>query len=684
MKKYLLLIFALVFTISATFAQDSKDELDNTYHLYLQKAARMEANGQYDEAYDCYEKAYSEYNNIQPLLNMAMLHAKLKQFKQAANTLKRIPTKKLPIAGQAEVALLLGKIHAQEGDMVSAATDFAESLKLVPEKSAAKIRSAMVKLIMGMPYSAEEILAKEKFIYKNGYSYEDLKMCFAIDMYTFNFGRAFNTCKLISKANIKNGPKNDFFNLLLNQPLIIFISFLPLFLSRYMAIFYYIFLFTTLGLSASALSKKTNIKHVIIFVIGGVALLTIAQNYCINDVYTSLLLDRGDNIYDGIWIIPRMIIASHLVALALFLIFPLFKLVKENMRPVTYELLGIWLFCFFFGIFVLAFQSNNLKLFPRLAYMSIGIIGSILSALIMPFSKLLIYKLFPQTGSAVVDNVNNSKSPTKNLSFSDIKILENKMWNFVNNGDITSALALGKKVLNLETKKNFPSFALAMIVSQISAEDYETAVKSINDFYQIFQNTDYYESCQVYEAWLKTEKGDFPTACKLINSISADRAKSMSGDESAISLLTLGRYCLSIKDNVQSHVNYTKALQCAKSPLIKLMILLELSELDNAINSKQSLQKWKMQVTDLPVRGKCLSYKNTINSIVANSENKIQEAYDLAKECMNNTVPNSKSVAWYGHLLVLKGKHSEAEELLPKMKAGSYTAECLMTEITTI
>ena len=38
--------------------------------------------------------------------------------------------------------------------------------------------------------------------------------------------------------------------------------------------------------------------------------------------------------------------------------------------------------------------------------------------------------------------------------------------------------------------------------------------------------------------------------------------------------------------------------------------------------------------------------------------------------------------AWYGHLLCLEGKSNDAEELLSRMTAGSYTADCLMTEVT--
>lgn len=682
MKKYILLILVFILFVSSAFAQDSNKEYDNKYYILLQKGSRAEKNGDYEQAYECYEEAYEISKNILPLLNLAQLQARIGNYDEAAKRLKDIPVKKLPKTGQAEVALLLGKIHAMKGDMINAGSNFGEALKLVPDKSAAKIRSAMVKLISGMSYSAEELVANEEFTYDNGYTFEDLKMCFAIDMNIGNFGRAYNTCSLIGEGNIKSNPNAGFLDILNNQPFFLFISFLPLFLSRFLAIFYYALLFGALGLSASALAKKTNMWHILAFVIVGVTLFTIAQNYCIKDVYVSLLNGYGYGyIYDGIWIVPRMIIASHLVALALFLIFPCFKFVREDMRPVSYELLGIWLFCFFFGVFVLSFQSN-LKLVPKLTYMFIGMIFCTISALIMPFSKLLLYKISQITGWNFIGNVSAPKTSSGKLSFSDTKILESKMINFVNKGEIDSALALGKKVLNYDNQKSFPVFWLEYIIAQIANEDYDLAKKNIEEYYQVFQGTKNYESCQVYDAWLKTEKGDFPTAYKLVNSISDDRAKTLSADEIAVSLLVLARCCLNVKDNVQAHINFNKAFNSVKSSLFKALILTEVVELDCNMVAKQSLQKWKGQIGSISNTGKCNSYLNTIKSIIALSENNTDEANKLAADCLKCKIPNGKAFAWYGHLLCLNGKSNEAEELLARMTAGSFTAECLMTEVT--
>ena len=684
MKKYFifLLLLLMIFSTNSAFAETPKAdiELGSKYELLISKGLKKEKSGDYEEALEAYQEAYEITKNIQPLLNIAILHAKIGNYRVAERRLKEIPSKKLPPAGQAEVAFTLGKIYIAKGDIVNASREFSDALKLFPGKSSARIRSAMTKLISGMAYSAEELIANEEFSFDNGYTYEDLKMCFAIDMYIGKFGRAYNTCELISKMNIEKNPKSNFWDLLTNQPFFLFFSFLPLFLSRFLAIFYYIILLIALGSIASVLAKSTKLLHIGIFIVIGVILLSVAQNLCINSVYLSLL-NGYCYIYDTIWILPKLIIAVHLISLSLFLIFPCFKFVRENMRPACYELLGIWLFCFFFGLFVLSFQSN-FKLMPKLIYSVICLALCAISALIMPFGKLLLYKLSQATGLSIFGKVTNPELSNGNLSFTDTKILENKMWNFLNNGDIPSALALGKKVLNKSNQNSFPSFWQAMIVAQISNEYYEMAAKNINEYYLTFQGTNKYESGQVYEAWLKTEKGDFPTAYKLVNSISDDRAKSMTADEAGISLLVLARCCMNMKDNVQAHINLNKALSCVKSQLFKSIILAEIAELDTFMDAKQSMQKWKSQISNISGKGKCISYLNIVKSMVAYSEGKAEEAFKLASECKKDKIPNGKAIFWLGHLLCLDGKSNDAEELLSRMTAGSYNAERLMTEVT--
>ncbi len=684
MKKYWLIIIILISLVDCSFAQTSKSKLeaDNIYQILLQKALKAEKNGNLDEAVASYEEAYEHSNNVLPLLNIAILYSNNNNPDLAERSLNRIPIDKLPDMGKAEVLYIKGKVHIAKKEFELAANDFLQALGLNKNKNSARVKLAMINLLMGMSSRAEELLGNkdDSFSDENGYSFEDLRMCLAIDMHNANFGRAYNTCEIIGKKNIDSNPNSSFLELLTNQPFFMFISFLPLFLGRLLSVFYFVLLFTALGFIASALGKRTSFWHILIFVIAGVGLLLFSQIYCVKDVYKALLSGDG-YIYDGIWIMPKMVIASHLIALALFLIFPCFRFLKENLRPASYELLGLWLFCFFFGIFVLTFQSN-MEVMPRFVFIMIGLFCSLLSGLIMPFGKLMLYKFAQTVGISFGGKIEKTDLSDGNLSFTDVKILETKMWKFISDGEISSAISLGKKVLNSENQSNFPSFWQAMIFAQICNEEYEVAAKNINEYYQVFQGTSSYEIGQVWEAFLKTEKGDFATAYKIVNSISADRAKSMSADEVAISLLVLARCCLNVKDNVQAHINFNKALNCSKSQLIKLIVLTDIADLDCKMNAKQAMQKWKTMVGTMKGGGKCSSYINTVVSMVAFSEGKNEEAFKLASECLKEKHHNGKAIGWYGHLLCLEGKPNEAEELLTRMTAGSYTADCLMTEVT--
>ena len=684
MKKCLLYIFFLFINIACVFAQESLGsiEIDLKYHLLIQKAERAEKTGNYEEAAQSYQEAYEESNNVQPLMQLAKLYTRLGMYDTAKDVIDKIPIKKLRKAGKSEVHLLEGKIQIAKGNLGDAHIALNKTLKLTPNKFPAKVRLAMINLIKGMKSEAEKQL--DNVVIKDNIEYDidEYRLCFAIDMHNGNFARAYKACELISKINTKNNPKIGFFEAIMNQPIIILVSFLPLLLSKYLAVIYYLVVFMALGLCASALCKKSAFWQIFLFVFAGIILMTLSYNFSITDVYSSFL-NGYCYIYDEMWIIPRLIIGSNLFAFALFILYPCFKLLKEDIRPVTYELLGIWLFCFFFSSFVLSFQSN-LPIIQKLTYMSIGLIFSFLSSLIMPFGKLVVFRITQLLGLSSLIKISGAQITKENISFTDMKILETKIWNYISKGDIETAFTIGKKALTIDNQKNFPYFWQGFIFALINRENYEEAINSINNYYMIFQGTEYYEIGQIYEAYIKTEKGDFLTAYKIINSISSDRAKLLNADETAISLLVLARCCLNSDDANQAHINYNKALSTTKSSLLRYIILTDIAELDCKLKYKQDMPKWKKIANNLNCEGKCLAYRSTINSIVAYTSGMKDEAFTLASECLNCKIKTGKAIAWLGHLLCKQGKPSEAEKLLSRMTAGSYSAECLMVEITSL
>ena len=155
----------------------------------------------------------------------------------AEKSLNRIPLDKLPDMGKAEVLYIKGKVHIAKKEYEVAANHFKNCLDLNPQKNSARVRLAMINLLLGISSRAEELLGnkEDSFSGENGYSFEDLRMCLAIDMHNANFSRAYNTCEIIGKLNIDNSPGAGFLELLANQPFFMFVSFLRIF-------FFYLYL----------------------------------------------------------------------------------------------------------------------------------------------------------------------------------------------------------------------------------------------------------------------------------------------------------------------------------------------------------------------------------------------------------------------------------------------------------
>ena len=188
MKKYwlLILILILISFVDCTFAQTSKTNLeaDNVYQLLLQKGLKAEKNGNLDDAVASYEEAYEHSNNVQPLLNIAILYSNNNNPDLAEKSLNRIPIDKLPDLGKAEVLYIKGKVHIAKREYELAANDFSQCLGLNANKNSARVKLAMINQLLGITSRAEELLGDkdETFSKGNGYSFEDLRMCLAIDI----------------------------------------------------------------------------------------------------------------------------------------------------------------------------------------------------------------------------------------------------------------------------------------------------------------------------------------------------------------------------------------------------------------------------------------------------------------------------------------------------------------------
>ena len=683
LRKFFVLFSFIIFSLTSVLGEELDESLTEDLaltksRLLVQKGEKAENKLNYDEAVECYETAIEVCpNNIYPLIKLGHVFAKTGMHREAERRLKQVPLDRLNPNGQSEVLTELGQMAVYRKSYGEAADSFRKALSVLPENTSARIRLAMMNLMNGMTSRAEELLKNETDF--ENYDPSDLRLALALDLYSCNFSRAYHTAGLIGKTYIEANPKTGFIGLLQMQAFFLFTSFLPLFLSKGVAIGYFILLFVALGVVASKLGSRTSLWHVMTFVFIGVSLLYLCQVNCVADVYQALLMPDYDY-FGEVWILPRLLMASHLVALSLFFIFPIFRMLPEKLRPVSYELLGIWLFCFFFSFFVLSFQ-NRCTGTLRVTYLLTSILCSMLSSLIMPLGRYLLYKIGEFIGLSDLGKVGDKISKGQ-VSYTDTKILESQCWAAIDSGDINKAVMIARKGITSESRKDFPNFWLAQIAALIWREDLNEASKSIESFSNVFQNTDYYEKCLVYEALLKTEKDDCPIAYKLVNSIPGEKTKKFSRDELSISLLVLARCCVNVKDFVQARQNLEKAIVSAKSQIIKLICFVELAELDYSMNSKTAMQKNKVSINAMNCNHKNASYKNIFLSMLASVDGRISDALKYASDSLKVDVRNGKAYAWYGHLLCLQKRFSEAEELLGKMTPETVYAHKLMSEVT--
>lgn len=678
----LLCLFCIAFF---TAVQGSEDEavLLRKSQLLVQKAQRAEQRGEIEDAVALFEEAYNTYpKNIMPLMLWGKVLVKVGMYERASELLRQIPIQKLPAAGQSEVHLLLGKIAAAQGSIEDAASAYSQSLKAFDKNSVARMRLAMVNQILGMSSRTDELLRDfDSFV---GFDMPELRLALMLDLQLANFGRALHTCAEMSRLNAGGGDedgKPSFLDEILTASPAIFVLNIPLGLGGLMSGLYFTALFLGLCFFATRLTPPTAVWHNVVFVILGVAAILVAQIVMKRELFLALLQDDF-SLNDSIWVIPRMLVAGHLVAIALFAVFPSFKLLPEDQRPKRYELYGIWFFCWFFMAFVLVFQSR-IGFGNRMLLMLASFALAAIASFFVPLGRLVIFRLSSLLGYG--DFAALSKHDLRKnggVSFTDAKILETKSWKLIEKDEYEETIMTARKILGSYERKTFPLLWKAYIFALLAREDLVEAQQQINEFLEVFKSTGVFESGQLYEAFLKSRKGDFGGALKIIRGLPEHRVKSFTQDENALSLLVLARCGLACNDNVQAHIDLSKSLNVAKLPLLRAEALVEIAELDFNLKSKEALGKVKEKLPGLSGGDKIAAYKNVILSIIAQSEDKKQDALALAEKACSGKIINSRAYAWYGHLLCLAGEFSKAEELLVKMAPDSSDANRLIAEVT--
>lgn len=682
-KLALLCLFLLALPAFSLAEAEDEAVLLRKSQLIVQKAQRLEQRGEIEDAVALYEEAYNTYpKNILPLMLWGRTLVKVGMYERASELLAQIPVDKLPFAGQSEVYLLNGRIAIARGSVEDAASAYSRAVKVFEKNDIARVRLAMVNQILGMSSRSDELLRDyDSFV---GFSMPELRLALMVDLELANFGRALHTCAEMSRL-LQTTPggegQRSFISTLSAFTPLIFLNCLPLGLGMVSSVLYFVMIFVGLLFVATRLTPSSALWHSIAFVVLAVAAVLSAQSMMKRELYVALLQDDF-SLFDSVWILPRMLIGGNFLALAMFVVFPCFHLLPQDQRPKRYELYGIWFFCWFFMAFVLVFQSR-IGFGSRMVLMAGSFLLTTASAFFMPLGRFLIFRIASLFGYGELAAIGHQDLRNNNgISFTDAKILETKSWKFIEKDDYAQTILSARKVLGSYERKTFPHLWRAYIFALIASEDYVEAQRQISEFLNIFKKHNVYESGQLLEAYLKVRKGDFGGALKVIRALPEHRVKGFSVDENALSLLILGRCALSCGENVQAHIELAKAFNVAKMPLIKAEAMVDIAELDFNLKSKEALEKLKARLPSIGGGELVASYKGIISSILAQSENKSEEALAFAKKACSGKLRNSRAFAWYGHLLCIAGDFAQAEGLLEKMAPESHDANRLMSEVT--
>ena len=677
------LIFALSAWAGSWGAEPAADYDKIKAQLKIEIGLKARANKKIEDAVQAFEDAYEAYPaNVYPLLLWGDTLCRVGLYQRAQEVLARIPLKSLSPGGQAQVHILFGKIALASGTPELAGKCFSDALKVQPENETARIRLAMVNMLFGAENRATELL--ESIQFAPGLTFRDRVLVYLMDLSHGNLLRAWENCgELVVFPLPQPDPDAEasLFSGVFSYRLPFFVCSLPLGLSGIFGIGYFLALFVGLWFLASRLITSGSLFLDCCFVALAAGHVIPTWWLSVGPVRFASLIDEF-SLNDSVWILPRLLSSGHLIALALFLIFPLFNFLPGSHRPQRYELYSIWFFCWWFMAFVLVFQSRlNAGVRWPVMLVTLGLAGFF--CLMMPLGRYIFFLAGNFFGIKGTRFLASSGVGVSGMGFTDAKINESKVLKLLETDEFEQAVALGRKVIANTDRKGFPACGLGLIRALIENEDLYEAEKNLKEFLKVFRNSSHLESGKLLSAWYKSLTGDHAGALSLINSISEESIRGFSANESGLSLLVLGRCNLGFNQAVQAHMDFSKGLSLVKNPLTAAYILCELSAMDIQMNRLDWAQKWVIQANALRGGKKTQSLLKIIESMMAQFQGKDDAALVAAVEACRIAPKNGKAWAWQGHLLCLKGKQSHAEILLQeKMTPGTLDAERLMKEIT--
>jgi hypothetical protein len=167
----------------------------------------------------------------------------------------------------------------------------------------------------------------------------------------------------------------------------------------------------------------------------------------------------------------------------------------------------------------------------------------------------------------------------------------------------------------------------------------------------------------------------------LINGFSEQEARQLNSEQSALSLLIVGRCNRFRKDVVQASIDFSSAWQGATSPLLKARVLCDLVDLDIHMNRREAVLEWSVKSAALKGGSRTRGWVLTIDSMLAAQGGNADKALALAQEAVQHGGEHGRPARWLGHLLCVAGRREEVEGLLQKMISESAEAQDLMAEL---
>lgn len=677
------LTFLLAFCFSSLWASENGVEYDRMKAQFLIKKGLKEQNrGDMESAIVSFEEAF-EVNpgDASPLLLKAQVYCHFRLFVRAEDSLAAISLKILDSQQKIIFHTITAQIEMAKDNLESAAVSFADILKLDSRHTAAVARLAMINECFGNLKRVNNLLADIEDI--SIADFQDTSIFFLLRLLHGDFLQAFHLAGEISsrldQVEFQSGRNPSLFSLWKN-PTILFISNLYFSFGGVFGCFYLLVLLILVTIFAIQFTPETSLKIDLFFI--GLAFIHCFGFFEFGIPAVRIALLKGSfNHLSPIWIIPRLLCGMHLITLALFFIFPVFRILPARIRPHRFELYSIWFFCFWFMLFVLIFQSQ-MSFSKQIPYLLSSLAIAVVSSLFMPMGRFLVFLLGQKIGlggyvTAPGDILESSKS------FTDGKILEAKAQTHLERGEFDQVLSISRKVFSSFPNTSFPGLWVSKAKAEIETEDFFAAEKTINSFLELFPNLPQNDFGQLIFAFLKSLKGDHAGALKVIHSYTEERAKAFSSEQLSWSLYILARCNKHFGHNVQAHIEFSKALPLALVPITKARILCDLTEMDILMNRLEWAQKWQIEGKTVKKGGaKAASFLKIIDSMILSGNNSMDESLKKAEEACDLCKLNSTAWAWRGQVLCKTGRHSEAEALLQKMTHGTEDAEKLMQVIT--